>query len=149
LLLFLLSGLFLLRLAHRKLSGLLLFHEPPRTQRSNQLNPRTLSHNGIGNVNANEPPKAASYCSVTNTAHFGAESADKHYSPNRFTPEPEKGPLKAAPENRNLARSCGKTKAEVAEPDIWIVPETKGAPEEVRIVVDPRTATNTTIIIGR
>ncbi len=52
------------------------------------------------------------------------------------------GALKAVPENRMLTQSYRKTKAEVVEPVTWVEPETKSAPEEVRIAEAPRTAPN-------
>ncbi len=77
------------------------------------------------------------------------KSAEKHLIPNRYKPEPAKGPLKAAPENRILTRSCGKTEAVAAAPETWEVPATISAPEVVRIEEVHRTAANTTFIIGR
>ena len=60
----------------------------------------------------------------------------------------EFGPLKAAPENRILARSCGETKAGEVAPEIRVTPETIRAPEEDRTEEVPRTAANTTEVIG-
>ena len=73
----------------------------------------------------------------------------KTYAQSANQPEPEKGPLKAAPENRTLNQSCGKTKPVEEVLVIWEVPETISAPELIRVDVEPRTATNTTDIIGR
>ena len=79
---------------------------------------------------------------ITENHSFGAESAEKQLISNRYKPEPAKGPLKAAPENRILTRSCGKTEADDAVPENWEEPATKSAPEAVRIDVEPRTAAN-------
>jgi hypothetical protein len=84
-------------------------------------------------------------CPIT----LDADSADKQLISNRFKPEPEKGPQKVAPENRTLTRSCGETKAAAVVPATWVAPDTESAPEEVRIAEVPRTAANTTVIIGR
>jgi hypothetical protein len=57
-----------------------------------------------------------------------------------YRTEPEKAPLKAAPDNRILFWSCGKTKAEVAPDVIWSARAMESAPEEARMFVAPRTA---------
>ncbi len=85
----------------------------------------------------------------TDHHHFRRRKRRKTLTPNCYKPEPEKGLPKAAPENRILTRSCGKTEAVVDEPVIREVPETISAPEEVRIVVVPRTAANTTANLRR
>ena len=56
-----------------------------------------------------------------------------------------KGLPKAAPENRISTRSCAKTKPADVDPVITVEPATISAPEATRAVVDPRTATNTTV----
>ena len=108
LLLFLLSGLFLLRLAHRKLSGLLLFHEPPRTQRSNQLNPFSFSHalatsaTSAWKVLPFGPPKAAFHCKATLHANVGAESAEENVRAERKPAGAREGAAEGGPGKQNL-----------------------------------------------
>ena len=98
-----------------------------------------------GQTNSSRPPKAALDCRLPIHKQLGTESADKLSLLTATNQNRRKGPLKAAPENRILTKSCGKTKAKVEPPAIRFVPPTTiSAPEFDRIVLETRTAANST-----
>ena len=96
-----------------------------------------------GQTNLSRPPKAALDCRLP-IHKQPAPKAPTNTIPVPPQAEPENGLPKAAPENRILARSCGKTEADEDAPEIWVVPITISAPEADRKEVAPRTAANTT-----